>query len=31
MLDNDDYKDDFVEDVRAQLAHNPSAPVLRRH
>jgi len=31
MLDNDHYKEDFVEDVRAQLAQNPGAPVLKRY
>ena len=31
MLDNDDYKENFVEDVRAQLAQNPGAPVLKRY
>jgi hypothetical protein len=32
MLDNNDkYKEDFVEDVRAQLAKNPSEPILKRY
>ena len=30
VLGNDNYKEDFVEDVRAQLAQNPSTPVLKR-
>ncbi|TVU04827.1 hypothetical protein EJB05_47962, partial [Eragrostis curvula] len=30
LQNNDVYKDDFLEDVQAQLAQNPSGPVLKR-
>ncbi|TVU00109.1 hypothetical protein EJB05_54477 [Eragrostis curvula] len=30
LQNNDVYKDDFLEDVQAQLAQNPSEPVLKR-
>lgn len=31
LLDSGDYKEDFVEDVRAQLAKNRNGPVLKRY
>lgn len=30
LAGNDKYKEEFVQDVRAQLAQNPTAPVLKR-
>ncbi|OEL24985.1 Disease resistance protein RPP13 [Dichanthelium oligosanthes] len=31
LLYNGDYKEDFMEDIRAQLAMNPNGPVLKRY
>nr|CAB3481687.1 unnamed protein product [Digitaria exilis] len=31
LLYNGDYKEDFIEDVKAQLAKNPNGPVLKRY